>query len=87
MLKPKIVKLIHEELNIKQEAPFLIEGEKYPYRLKKDGNVERFIGRTWGASSYSIYDIVTLVDGNRITIYSGSLSEYSPNTEVKGKKK
>ena len=87
MLKPKIVKLIHEELNIKQEAPFLIEGEKYPYRLKKDGNVERFVGRTWGASSYSIYDIVTLVDGNRITIHKGSLSEYTPTLETKGKKK
>ena len=41
----------------------------------------------WGASSYSIYDIVTLVDADRITIHKGSLSEYTPTLETKGKKK
>lgn len=78
MLKLKIIKLINEELEIKSEQPFLIEGEKYPYRLKKDGNVERFIGKTWGASSYSIYDIVTLVDSKRISILKENLTEYQP---------
>lgn len=78
MLKLKIVKLINEELEIKNEQPFLIEGEKYPYRLKKDGNVERSVGKTWGASSYNIYDIVTLVDSKRISILKENLTEYQP---------
>lgn len=82
MLKPKLVKLINEELNIKNEQPFLINGYTTPYRLKKDGTVERFIGQTWGASSYSIFDIITCIDGKMVTIYDGTLTEY----KVVGKK-
>lgn len=79
MLRPKIVKLINDELNIKNEQPFIIEGENSPYRMKKDGSIERFTGQTWGASSYSLYDIVSLVDAKRISIYKDTpLVEYKP---------
>lgn len=87
MLKLKIVKLINEELQIKNEEPFLIEGESSPYRLKKDGNVERFIGKTWIASSYSLFDIVTFADAKRISICNETLTEYQVSTDKKGKKK
>ena len=38
MLKPKVVKLILEEMGITYNSPFSIDGETYPYRIKKDGS-------------------------------------------------
>lgn len=83
MLKPKVVKLILEELNLKYGDAFYIEGEEHPYRFKKNGELERFVGQTWGATSYSYLDIIVLSDEDRIKKTEETFIEYSP----KGKKK
>lgn len=68
MLKPKVVKLILDELKIKYLTPFNIEGESCPYRIKKDGGMERYYGDTWGDTSYCYLDLICLVDAGRITL-------------------
>lgn len=65
MLKPKVVKLILEEMGITYNSPFSIDGETYPYRIKKDGGIERFKG-IWIDSSYSYLDLIAIADANRI---------------------
>ena len=87
MLKPKILRAILDELGISFGTAFNIEGEKTPYRFKKDGGIERFIGQTWIDSSYSYLDLVNLIDSNRVSIYKGTLVEYSPVPKEKTKKK
>lgn len=66
MLKPKVAKLILEELKIKALDPFSIEGESFPYRLKKDGNMERCAGDVWGDTGYSYLDLICLIDAGRV---------------------
>lgn len=65
MLKTKVLKCIIDELEISYEDPFLIEGEKYPYRIKKDGGIERFKG-IWIDSSYSYLDLIAIIDASRV---------------------
>ena len=74
MLKPKIVKAILDEIGIGYLEPFSIEGERTPYRIKKDGNIERFNG-TWMDSSYSYTDLIAIVDAKRIHIVTENLVE------------
>ncbi len=77
MLKPKIVKVILDEVGLSYLAPFTIEGESTPYRVKKDGSIERFKGQAWIDSSYSYYDLVSLIDSERLKKYNGTpLVEY-----------
>lgn len=76
MLKPKVVKLILEEMGITYNSPFSIDGETYPYRIKKDGGIERFKG-TWIDSSYSYLDLIAIVDANRIHKITENIVEQS----------
>lgn len=64
MLKTKVLKCIIDELKLSYGDPFLIEGEKYPYRIKKDGGIERFKG-IWIESSYSYLDLIAIIDANK----------------------
>lgn len=86
MIKPKVVKIIVEELDIGNGKPFIIEGERTPYRIKKDGNIERFIGQVWLDSSYSYLDLIALGDSNRITHYDGVIVEGLPVSKSKKRK-
>ena len=87
MLKPKVVKLILEEIGITYNSPFSIEGEAYPYRIKKDGGIERFKG-IWIDSSYSYLDLIAIVDANRVKKITENIVE-QPSIRVnkKGKSK
>lgn len=87
MIKPKVLKIIVDELKISNGKPFSIEGERTPYRMKKDGGIERFIGQTWVDSSYSYTDIILLGDSNRIKPYKGTIVEFSPTLEISKKRK
>lgn len=87
MLKPKILRAILDELGISFGAVFDIEGEKTPYRMKKDGGIERFQGQTWIDSSYSYTDLIGLIDHNRVSIHKGTLVEYSVTPKEKTKKR
>lgn len=82
MLKDKVLKEINSELNISFGTPFLIEGQSTPYRMKKGGNIERFIGKTWVDSSYCYTDLISLIDASRISLCKDTIEEYVP----KGKK-
>lgn len=86
MIKPKVVKIIVEELDIGNGKPFIIEGERTPYRIKKDGNIERFIGQVWLDSCYSYLDLIALGDSNRITHYDGVIVEDLPVGKSKKRK-
>ena len=86
MLKPKILRAILDELGISFGTVFNIEGEKTPYRVKKDGGIERFSEQTWIDSSYSYLDLIGLIDSNRVSVYKGTLVEYSPTLKEKPKK-
>lgn len=87
MIKPKVLKVILDELGISGGKPFNIEGEKTPYRVKKDGGIERFVGQTWVDSSYSYTDLILLGDSNRISLFEGVLVEFSPTLENSRKRK
>lgn len=78
MIKPKVIKIILEELDIANGKPFIIEGERTPYRIKKDGGIERFIGQVWLDSCYSYLDLIALGDSNRISSYDGVIVEDLP---------
>ena len=65
MLKPKVVKLILEEMGITYNSPFSIDGEIYPYRIKKDGGIERFKG-IWIDSRNSYLDLNDIIDANKV---------------------
>lgn len=82
MIKPKVIKIIMDELGISNGKPFNIEGEKTPYRMKKDGGIERFMGQVWIDSSYSYTDIILFGDSNRITLYEGVIMEAGVNSEA-----
>lgn len=69
MLKPKIARLILEEMGINAFDAFLIEGEHRPYRITKTGDVQRFVG-IWADSCYSYKDIIDIVDAKRFEICS-----------------
>lgn len=68
MLKPKVVKLIMDEIGVKPLEPFFIEGYSTPYRFKKDGTMERYIGKTWGDTSFCYTDLIVLVDAKKISL-------------------
>lgn len=87
MLKPKVVKLILEEMGITYNSPFSIEGETYPYRIKKDGGIERFKG-IWIDSSYSYLDLIAIIDANRVKKITENIVEQSSiRVDKKGKNK
>ena len=69
MLKPKVVKLILEEMGINASEAFLIEGEHRPYRITKTGDIQRFVG-IWTDSCYSYKDLIDIVDAKRFEICS-----------------
>lgn len=75
MLKPKVVKLILDELEIKPLTPFYIAGESCPYRIKKDGGMERYIGKTWGETSYTYIDLIMLVDNHRVSVLEKEIAD------------
>ena len=64
MLKPKIVKLILEEMGINASDAFLIEGEHRPYRITKTGDIQHFVG-IWTDSCYSYKDLIDIIDASR----------------------
>lgn len=84
MLKTKVLKCIIDELEISYGDPFLIEGEKYPYRIKKDGNIERFKG-IWIESSYSYLDLIAIIDANRVKKITENIVEQSSIRKIKNK--
>lgn len=87
MLKPKVVRLILDELNITYNSPFSIEGESCPYRIKKDGGIERFKG-IWIDSSYSYLDLIAIVDANRVKKITENIVEQPAiRVDKKGKNK
>lgn len=67
MLKPKIIKIILSEMGISFLQAFRIEGEKYPYRISKTGEIQRFMG-IWTDSSYSYKELIDIVDAKRFKI-------------------
>ena len=87
MLKPKVVKLILEEMGITYNSPFSIDGEPYPYRIKKDGGIDRFKG-SWIDSSHSYLDLIAIVDANRVKKITENIVEQpSIRVDKKGKNK
>lgn len=68
MLKTKVVKLILDELKIKPLEPFLLDGYNTPYRLKKDGGMERYLGRVWGETSFCYTDLIVLIDADMVRL-------------------
>lgn len=81
MLKLKVIKTILDELKLKADVPFLIKNFETPYRIRKNGEIERFIGDTWSASSNAYYDIVSFADNGDILPCEVEL------VEKKGKRK
>lgn len=69
MLKPKVIKLILEEMGINASDAFFIEGEHRPYRITKTGDIQRFVG-IWTDSCYSYKDLIDIVDAKRFEICS-----------------
>ena len=87
MLKPKVVKLILEEMGITYNSPSSIDGEIYPYTIKKDGGRESFKG-IWIDRSYSYLDLIAIIDANRVKKITENIVEQpSIRVDKKGKNK